>query len=176
MKKYVYAVLILLMGASLAQSVQKPVEWSKFTSLEGGYSVLLPAQPEIGSQKVDTAVGQTQYLATLLDGNSYYLIGYFDYAPGTTFSLDKARDGMVAAIKGTLISETMISLGGKPGRELKVFGKTSQGTEFLICARTYDIGNRVYVLQFIIPQREDGSTNDEKMARFFNSFQLTTKQ
>jgi hypothetical protein len=174
MRKYFAAILLLLMSASLAMSVQKPAEWVRYNSPEGRYSVLVPAQPELGTQESATADGQkfTQYKAAVSDGNGIYLIGYFDHVPGTTFSLDKARDGMVGALKGTLLSESAISLGGSPGRELKVTA-TSDGTEFLLRARFYDVDKRVYVLQFIIPKSEDDSASAEKAARFFDSFQVT---
>lgn len=175
MRKYFAAILLLLMSASLALSIQKPDEWIKYTSPEGRYSVLLPAQPKVGTQESATADGEkfTQYKAAVSDGNVVYLIGYFDHIPGTTFSLDKARDGMVGAIKGTLLSESAVSLGGSPGRDLRVSAKGSDGTEFLVRARFYDVDKRVYVLQFIIPKVEDDSASAEKTARFFDSFQAT---
>lgn len=176
MKKCLTAILLLLIGASFALSVQKPAEWIKYTSPEGRYSVLVPTQPKLDTQEsAITADGEkfTQYKAAVSDGNGLYLIGYFDHFPGTTFSLDKARDGMVGAIKGTLLSESAISLGGSPGRELKVTANSSDGTELLLRARFYDVDKRVYVLQFIIPKSEDDNATVEKTARFFDSFQVT---
>ncbi len=175
MRKYFAAILLLLMSASLALSIQTPQEWIRYNSAEGRYSVLLPSQPEPGTQESATAEGTkfTQYKATLIEGDAVFLVGYFDHVPGTVFSLDKARDGMVEALKGTLISESSVSLGGSPGRDLKVVAKSEEGTEFLLRARFYDVDKRVYVLQFIIPKAEDDSAAAAKSVRFFDSFQVT---
>lgn len=174
MKKFA-VVLFLLLNAAIAFAFQNPGEWVRYNSPEGRYIVRLPAHPQVGTQESATADGEkfTQYKATVSDGNSVFLVGYFDHVPGTTFSLDKARDNMVEAIKGNLLSESAVSLGGSPGRELKVSARGSDGTEFLVRTRFYDVDKRVYVLQFIIPKAEDDSASAEKTARFFDSFQVT---
>lgn len=175
MRKSVAAFLLLLWGASLALSFQKPGEWIRYTSPEGRYSVLVPSQPTLGTQESATADGEkfTQYKAVIGEGDVVYMIGYFEHVPGTTFSLDKARDGMVDALKGSGLSESAISIGGSPGRELKFTASAPDGTEFLLRARIYDVDKRVYVLQFISPKSVDENATVEKVARFFDSFQIT---
>lgn len=167
--------MFLLASASLALSIQTPQEWIRYNSAEGRYSVLLPSQPKSSTQESATAEGTkfTQYKATLIEGDAVFLLGYFDHVPGTVFSLDKARDGMVEAIKGVLLSESAISLGGSPERDLKVATKNEEGTELLLRTRFYDVDKRVYVLQLIIPKAEDDSAAAAKSVRFFDSFQVT---
>jgi hypothetical protein len=174
MQKIAVAVLLLI-STEVGFGFQGSSEWIKYNSPEGRYSVLVPIQPKLSTQESATADGEkfTQYKATVIDANAVFLAGYFDHVPGTTFSLDKARDGMVGAVKGTLLSESAISLGGYPGLELKVSAKGSDGTEFLMRARFYDVDKRVYVIQFILPRSEDGSASAEKAARYFDSFQVT---
>ena len=173
MKKCFTAILLLTLVASLALG-QKPNEWIKYNSTEGRYSVMLPSQPTTGTQESATADGAkfTQYKATVVDGGTVYLIGYFDHVPGTSFSFDRARDGMVGAVKGTLLEESNLTLSANPGRELKVATKDDQGIDYLLRARFYDVDQRVYVIQFIYPK----ATNDEAMsaagAKYFDSFQL----
>lgn len=175
MKKIAIGLVLLLapVGAGLAQ--QSASEWVRFTSAEGRYSVLLPAQPEVGTQESATADGVkfTQYKATLVSGKAVYLIGYFDHVPGTTFSYNRARDGMVEAVKGTLVSERPASGAGTTGVEIRVTTKMESGLEFLLIARIYDVNKRVYVLQYIIPKAEDGAAGTAKTAKFFDSFVLT---
>ena len=48
-----------------------------------------------------------------------FMVGYFDVLSGSTYSLEKGRDGMVKAVDGTLLSDESISLGGKPGRRFR---------------------------------------------------------
>jgi hypothetical protein len=125
----------------------------RYSSLEGRYSVLLPKEPNLSTQQIS---------------------GYFDYANDITFSLDKGRDGMVNAIKGTLLDEHSMSLGGAPGRQIKVVAKTEQGLEFIDRARFYDVKPRVYVLQCIIPKSLDSSAVAERCDQFFDSFRVRT--
>jgi hypothetical protein len=186
MRKYFAAILLLPMSASLALSIQKPDEWIKYTSPEGRYSVSLPAQPNLSTQEATAADGQKfpQYLASVVEpGDVAFMIGYFDSVPGTIFSADAARDGMVKRVNGTLISETAISLGGYPGRELKVLTtpapaqpaegeKPAEAIEYIVRARFYEAGKRVYVLQFIFPKSLEGDALAAKATKYFDSFQV----
>jgi hypothetical protein len=175
MKTKTLAAFLLLTIATVANGFQTVIEWMKHTSVEGRYSVLMPQTPKLKAQETTAATGEkmTQYMAEAADSNSLYWVGYFDYTPNMTFSLDKARDGMLAAVKGTLLSEEIISLGGNPGREFKVFAKTETGMEFLIRARMYDIGRRIYALQHLVLKSSDSPVIAEKTTKFFDSFKVT---
>ena len=177
MKQIVLALLVLiLISAGSVFGFQSASEWIKYDSAEGRYSVLLPNQPKLTTQESATAEGEKfpQYVASASDPNAVFLIGYFDHVPGTTFSLDKARDGMVNAIKGTLVSEGSISIDGSPGRELQVSATGPDGVEYLMRARFYDVDKRVYVLQYIIVKAGDDSASAAKAAKYFDSFKVTT--
>jgi hypothetical protein len=148
--------------------------WINYNSAEGRYSVVLPSQPEIGTQESATADGVKliQYKATVVKDNAVFMVGYFDHIPGTTFSFDKARDGLVSAVKGTLLSESTISLGSSPGREIKVVAKSEQGAEHLLHARFFDVDKRVYVLQYVILKSENSNTTPANAAKYFDSFKV----
>src|SRR6185503_4490286 len=172
MRKALAPIFLLLICAAVAFAVQEST-WINYTSAEGRYSVALPSQPEVASQESTTPGGTklTQYKATVVKESTVFMVGYFDYVPGTTFSLDKARDGMVSGVKGTLLSESVISLAGSPGRELKVVTNT-EGTEFVMRARVFDLDRRVYVLQFIVPKSDEDSTSATNAAKYFDSFKV----
>jgi hypothetical protein len=186
MRKYFAAILLLLMSASLALSIQKPDEWIKYTSPEGGYSVSLPAQPTLRTQEATTTDGQkfTQYLAAVVEpGDVVYMVGYFDNVPGMIFSADGARDGVLKQTNGTLISETAISLGGYPGRELKVSTKPAlpqpaegatpaEAVEYIVRVRFYEADKRIYALQIIFPKSLENEALAAKAAKYFDSFQV----
>ena len=146
----------------------------RYTSPEGRYSVLLPAQPTLSSQQVNAPDGSpmTQYMVTAAGTMGMVMIAYFDYASDVVFSLDKARDGMVTSIKGILLDEHSMSLGGAPGRQLKISAKTEQGLEFIDRARFYDVKPRVYVLQCISPKSIDSAAIAERCEQFFDSFRV----
>ena len=146
----------------------------RYTSPEGRYSVLLPAQPNLSSQQVSAPDGtpMTQYMVTASGNMGMVMIAYFDYAADVVFSLDKARDGMVTSIKGTLLDEHSMSLGGAPGRQIKISARTEQGVEFIDRARFYDVKPRVYVLQCITPKSVDSAAIAERCEQFFDSFRV----
>ena len=152
---------------------QQSDSWIRFTSKEGRYSILLPSQPSVGTQEAATADGTkfTQYKATVAGDGAVFMVAYFDYAQGIVFTIDKARDGMVEAIHGTLLTERPVTLSGQTGRELRVAAKDESGTEYIIRARMFDMSGRVYVLQMITPK-----VNDEASVtiadRYMNSFQV----
>lgn len=172
MRKAALPVLLLLFITSLAHAVQDP-GWIDYNSAEGRYNVSLPAEPKLSTQESATAEGQKflQYLAMAQEPNAVYLIGYFDHVAGTTFSADRARDGMVAAVKGTVVNERTISLGGYSGREMKV-GTKSGETEYIILVKFYDTGNRVYVQQVMYPKANEGEAVNTKAAKYFDSFKI----
>lgn len=167
--------VLFLISAGPGFAFQSSSEWIRYESAAGRYSVLLPVQPTLSTQEWSTAAGKkvTQYRCTAFDGQATFLIGYYDYFSGMTFSFDKARDGIVGKIKGTLLSERAIRLGGHRGRELTVSAIGPDGTELLDRARLYDVDKRIYVLQFITVKSEDDSASAEKADRYFASFQVT---
>ena len=172
MRKTAITVLLLLFITSLARAVQDS-GWIDYNSAEGRYTVSLPAQPKVTTQESATADGQKflQYMATVNQANVIYLVGYFDHVPGTSFSADRARDGMVSAVKGTLVSERIISLSGYPGRELKVGAKLNT-TDYILLAKFWDTENRVYVLQVVYPKSSESEAINKNAAKYFDSFQI----
>jgi hypothetical protein len=172
MRKTAITVLLLFFITSLARAVQDS-GWIDYNSAEGRYTVSLPAQPKVTTQESATADGQKflQYMATVNQPNVIYQVGYFDHVPGTSFSADRARDGMVSAVKGTLVSERVINLSGYPGRELKV-GAKSNTTDYILLAKFWDTENRVYVLQVVYPKSSESEAINKNAAKYFDSFQI----
>ncbi len=190
MTKCIAAILLLLMSASFAFSIQKLDDWIKYSSPEGRYTVSLPAQPSLSTQEATSADGQKfpQYLASVAEpGDVAFMTGYFDSAPGTIFSADAARDGMVQRINGMLINETTITLGSYPGRDLKVLakvtgaasaegGKPAETVDYIVRARFYEVDKRVYVLQVIFPKSLESAAMNVRAAKYFDSFQVVKSQ
>ena len=176
MKQIAVAVFIFVfIGTGSVFGFQGSSEWIKYDSPAGRYSVLFPTPPTLSTHEAATPTGKkvTHYLATAFESKMGFIVGYWDYVPSNTFSLDMARDSMVQGIQGTLLSESAIRLGGSRGRELKVSAKGPDGTELLVRARFCDVHKRVYVVQFIIPKSADDSAAAEKAARYFDSFRVT---
>jgi hypothetical protein len=145
--------------------------WTRYTSDAGAYSVLLPTQPKLEEQEVSSPAGTkfTQYMAKALLSDQLLMIAYFDISPGSTYSLDKGRDGAVKAIDGTLVSEELISLGGKPGLKLRIRANRNN-RDMIDLVRIYNINGRVYVLQSIFFQTTEEAPYLARANKFFDSF------
>jgi hypothetical protein len=173
------ATILVLMSASLLFGLQAQANWTKYDSPEGRYSILFPGEPQLSTQESTSGTGQKfpQYLAASQESDDVLcMVGYFDIAPGMTFSFDSARDGMIAAVKGTLISEKPITLGPYPGRELRVSANGPDGNAYMVRARYYQVGSRIYVVQLIVVKSADGPATDAKGVKYFDSFQVAKPQ
>jgi len=178
MRRIATAFFILLSAAAALGAQGAAGEWVKYTSPEGRYSVRLPKEPTLSTQDTTAATGDKlkQHLAQATDSNSLSMIGYFDYTSALSFNFDRARDGMVDAVKGTLLSERAVSLGGNPGREVKVSAKLPAGPDVLVRARFFNVAGRVYVVQFMFLKSNDTPALAEKCEKFLDSFKVETGQ
>lgn len=153
---------------------QKQTAWREIVSSEGKFSVWMPGQPTEGMQKQATLIGDVDLHNLILEQyGRAYMASYTDF-PDKMITpekeddmLDGGRDGAVAKTQGTLVSETRISLGGNPGRELKI---EAQSRKLIVHARVYLVNKkRLYQLLMFAPK--DSSTNEEA-SRFLDSFKL----
>jgi hypothetical protein len=178
MQRVAPVLLFLAIAAAgvVAQTHEAHEDWIKYDSKEGRYTVMLPGKPDVGTQEGTSADGMklTQYKAGVYNADVAYMIGYFDYQPPTTFTFDKARDGMISAVRGSLVSERTITLSGFPGREMRINAKDESGIDYDMRARFYDVNQRIYVLQFIALKSTPLEIADPKAARYFDSFHLIT--
>ena len=151
-----------------------PTKWFTYSSPEGRYSISVTEQPKLSSQPITAASGDSlvQYMAGVSAEPAYLMVGYFDYPAGITFSLDAARDGMVNTLHGNLVDEDSISLGGSPGRAIKIVAKTADGLDFIDRARFYDINRRIYVVQCLVPVSNEGPGAIQICNQFFDSFRV----
>ena len=175
MKGIAIAILVLI-GTGVGFSFQGSGAWIKYNSPQGRYTILVPGEPKLSRHETVSSDGKkiTQYRATASYANFAVFVGYYDYPSAMIYSLNQARDSIVASM-GTLLSESKVNLEGYPGLEMNVSAKSPDGSELLVRVRIYDIDRRVYVLQFIIPRSEDDNVSAEKAARYFDSFQITKR-
>ena len=154
-----------------------PGSWIRYESSAGRFSVLLPGQPKLSTQESATADGVkfTQYLSNASSATAVCLTGYFDQVAGTVFNFDTARDGMVNAIKGSLLWEKAISLGVHTGREFQVAANLD-GTDAIFRVRIYQAHTRIYVLQFISEKKYEGPEIVRDSKKYLDSFTPYTNQ
>ena len=154
-----------------------PGSWIKYDSTAGRFSVLLPGQPKLSTQESATADGVkfTQYLSNASSATAVCLTGYFDQVPGTVFNFDQARDGMVKAVKGSMLWEKAISLGVHTGREFQIVANLD-GTDAMFRVRIYQVQTRIFVLQFISEKKYEGLEIVKESKKYLDSFTPYTNQ
>jgi hypothetical protein len=150
---------------------QKPAELQSFSSTEGGFSILLPGTPKYDATTVDSAVGPLVIHSYMVeDAGMAYGVIYTDYPDFVRDAdpediLDGGRDGAVAKIKGTLVSEDRITLGGYPGRDITITSG-QMGVRTKICLAD----TRMY--SAIVTGSAD-KISDPRIEEVLDSFQLT---
>ena len=148
--------------------------WKEFNSAEGAFSILMPKNPSLETQMVNTPIGpiEIQFFSAEL-ADTAYVVGYSDYPAAfvaqsnPVIMLDGARDGAVANVQGKLVSETVIFIGGYPGRELRI--ETLDG-KFAAMSRIFLVNNRLYQVMVVMPA--DRTITDE-IRTYLDSFALT---
>ena len=147
-------IFLLLIGtlAFVTVAAQKKPAWKKFRSVAGRFSINVPCQPEIKTEDVDNGHGTSkQIYQTCGNDDGYYLVSYIDLdvAKGDA-SLNEYRDGIVKGANGSVVSETSISKGSAPGRDLVVIGRSAAGV-LNYNLHLYLVGKRLYCIGTVTP-------------------------
>src|ERR1700760_43690 len=134
--------LKLLLGFALccATATHSAPEWQPLQVSEGGFKVLMRADPLYAKQDLDTPAGRmTAYLYSSDRPISYYAVGYSDYPlslmigenPQKVFS--GVRDTWVRRIQGRLVGteNKLRRAGAYPGLEFTAEGKAKGKDAFL---------------------------------------------
>ncbi|HEX7999862.1 MAG TPA: hypothetical protein VF528_15855 [Pyrinomonadaceae bacterium] len=153
--------------------IARPTDgWIRYSSNEGRFSVLLPVQPKVTSQPVDTAAGKlinnVIFSQTTM---AAYAVSYADYPQNNADPqqvLDSVRSGAITGIKGTLISGKNIMHKGYPGRE---FQASTEGA--LYTSRIFLVNNRLYQMVVVAPANKSSADDINK---FLTSFDLKLEE
>jgi hypothetical protein len=164
--------LLLLLVLLLASGCGGGTEWQRFEPEIGGFSILFPGTPEKQTETVPTAGGTIETVFFLVEQEDMgYSVNLADYSEvslsegDVELMLEGAREGAVRNVGGDLLEETSITLDGHPGRALKI----AVEDQFVVDARFYLVGNRLYILQAISVGNTSHSSNVKK---FLDSFRL----
>jgi hypothetical protein len=176
---------LILVTATLSFTVtaqtapaQTEREWEKFSPAGSGFSVLMPGKVTEQERPVDVGRGPlTTHIFYSDLGGDVFMVSYLQFPDPVTDAasikvmLDNGRDRVVAASKGTLESETEITLDGYSGREWR----TTFPKDLKARARAYWVSRTLYQVVVITdavktPQAE--KVTADHMTKFFNSFSL----
>jgi hypothetical protein len=143
--------------------------WTKFSSEEGRFSVLMPGVPTKKSETTQSEHGPYTTHLFILKGSSVFLIGYVDYDESFNFNrqteLEMNRDNFVKGIEARLLETRWLKLSGYQAIEF-----TAETPERIFKSRVYMVGRRPYQIVIGSPKGVDDSVN---VNRFFNSFQVS---
>ncbi|HME35065.1 MAG TPA: hypothetical protein VKF84_07490 [Candidatus Sulfotelmatobacter sp.] len=160
-----------LLSYQILFSRTDPQGWFKFSSPEGRFEILMPAEPVTG-RVIDLPL--PKFTARLhpywaLRPPSFgVMCGYADFpSPPENSSVvfDWTRDGSITSVRGKLIAEENRPLGGYPGRR---FRSTAQGESF-IDEEMHLVGQRLY----LITVYSKTESPDKNINKVFDSFRFT---
>lgn len=163
-----FVISFLLCTAFLVEAFAQSPPWTKFSSPEGRFSVLMPANPLREEQSKDMrGVKVVMRFFTAGSEKGLFIVAYADYQMGVARQeLDANRDSFLRGMKATLISESDIKLQENPGREIR-----AERDRLSIRSRIYLVGNRYYQAVAITPATFPGNLEADK---FLTSFELLT--
>jgi len=155
-------------------------EW--FVRETNTYTIQFPESPEHQTQSVPSEIGDLKMEIDIFDAskakgdeNLVYGLVTSEYPDSLIDSDNKeilstffrnSTDGAVTNVKGKLLSEKEISLGGFPGYEIRI---DFQEGLAIITMRSYLVHNKMYVLQVI---SETAKEKNKAADKFFSSFKL----
>jgi hypothetical protein len=146
-------------------------KWQVYRSVEGRFSILLPAKPQASERPLQTNQGvvQRRVIAVQMEHEAYS-VTYSDYSSGDRKvnaqpALQAARDALVASSKGKLIEEKPMTLDGYPGLSVRIATKS----EMVVRGNLILADSRLFQVLVMAP-KERIDTAD--VAKFLGSFRL----
>jgi len=163
----------VLLGQEADIARQPDQKWHRLVSVEGGFTVEMPSEPQKETQDNKTVAGivqTTRYSLKLDGGNTWFNATFFDVSPDAPAAtpeqrLDAVRDQLSAG-GYVLKSETKVSMGTHPGRDW-----SHESKERSIRTRLFLVGNRFHRLTIYTNDKSTSTQADIK--RFLDSLTLT---
>ncbi|OUC15699.1 MAG: hypothetical protein B0A82_05370 [Alkalinema sp. CACIAM 70d] len=162
---------------SVAQAKQaKQSIWKTFSPAGGGFSILMPGNPQQISQSLNIQTGDKVeligYVTDLGPKQGMYMVTYADMpfvaSKESNLSqqmLDGAMNAVLSKVQGELVSQQSFALQGNPGREA-TFRMNGNITGKI---RMFLVDNRFYQLLTLTAQEK---ATAKSVNGFFSSFKL----
>lgn len=147
-------------------------EWKDFSDAQGRFKVKLPGTPV--HQASETPTPQGPIKTNQFSIGDEFGVSYTDH-PMETFSMPgfdssafliATHSNMASGVKGRVLQQRRVTLDGYVGLE-SVFDLPDQKE---VLARSYLVGNRVYLVLAIVPAGSQVASDDVQM--FVNSFKI----
>jgi hypothetical protein len=170
MARMIQAGLVLVL---LAIVVFSQDGWKRHLSVDGDYSVEFPrGEPTRGSRRIEDDGGNLIMLRSMAmtAGEMRFIVSHYDIPDGVNFSFSRTREGIIARLKGKLVTESSAKFAGMQSRSFKIYAKTPKGHEIVVSARLMFNGSRVYLMQSIFPRSVENTAAEGNARSFFSSF------
>jgi hypothetical protein len=159
-----------------------PKNWKRFSSTDGGFSVLFPTPPNAETKQLTLPMGTVTMQLFIARTNGEYGVVYADYSfsiEGTERLvpfMDAVQDAGVQGINGQVLDQNEILFAGHPGR----FYRVEFGGGYVMNAKMLVVKNRLYLVTATTYGKKaavDVARVYEKFAkRFLDSFRLTSAE
>ncbi len=159
--------------APTGEALQEVSVWQEFSSREGGFTILLPSQPQESLVNLKTDLGlMVLHAFTVTNGDREYRVTYTDLLhpakneKDTEKVLKTARQFALTGKHREMLKEQFLTLDDHPGREFRI----SEDSELVLIDRAYLVGKRLYqvITSFSAAKGESTETG-----RFLGSFRLS---
>ena len=161
----------LLSLTMLSPNTPQQTAWRDYTSAEGQFSAAMPDEPRTSLVVTETANGPlyTHTVGATDQNLNEYLVSWTSYDRSVEFkatekTFDNVRDALISSKGGKLVSESSLSMTGRPARAITFTDSDGR----IVRARFYFIGRRFY--QVMAESRS--KQNSEDSDRFFQSFKV----
>jgi hypothetical protein len=168
--------IVAILALCLLAGCNSKSPWKEFSSTEGRFTVLLPGSAKEKSEESPYGQGTLTIHSCKLfreKEDETYRILYVDYPSselermGRNRVLDRAVQDVLSATLSEQLSKQEVSLNGVAGLEVKAKDATGK---YLVFARVYLAGNRIYEVEVTCREKDLVSEN---VSKFLDSFQLT---
>lgn len=163
-------------ASGLGASALRParMNWQTSSRPDAGFSVEMPAEPKDLQVPAYNEAGNTEPVKMIFanpDGQTTFAVTWEDNPPVARVNkripdktLDAARDGMLSRTQTVLDSETKVTAGGYPARDVNAHNAGGG----VLNVRLIYTGERMYALMALYPA--PGARREQDVIRFFNSF------
>ena len=170
------AIVLALLGVPRLLDALGGPDWKTYVSESGGYAVEMPGEVKHQNQTVkEGPIQMVIYMAAVELPDGAFMTCYNDYPVDLSGVhpdeiLHGARDGWLAGIGATLVSEEAIELDGRPGMEVVAKGQIPGKGAAVMYARMYLGDDRMYQMNFV---GAVDKTSEEVIRHFLDSFRFT---
>ncbi|KAA6459749.1 hypothetical protein DYQ86_16695 [Acidobacteria bacterium AB60] len=163
-------------SSGLAGSAIRPahMSWQTSNRPDAGFSVEMPSEPKDLQVPAYNEAGTTEPVKMIFanpDGQTTYAVSWEDNPPVARVNnripdrtLDAARDGLLARTQTFLDSESKVTAGGYPARDVSAHNAGGG----VLNVRLIYTGERMYALMALYPG--PAARREQDVIRFYNSF------